>query len=171
MMTFIFIGKRGFVRVLLILCLLSAGAACADVLRGMVVGVHDGDTITVWNGQANERIRLSGIDAPETKQPFGAVSKRNLSDLVFGKEVDVEWSKRDRYKRIVGKVMIAGKDACLEQIRAGVAWWYREYAKEQPVADRRSYEDAENSAKSQRRGLWVDADPTAPWDWRHAKRR
>jgi endonuclease YncB( thermonuclease family) len=79
-----------------------------------------------------DSIRLSGIDAPEKAQPFGQRSKESLSSLVFDKAVTVEWSKRDKYGRIVGKVLIDGTDANLEQIKAGMAWFYRRYAKELP---------------------------------------
>jgi endonuclease YncB( thermonuclease family) len=93
----------------LVLALIVAfGPAGAEVLTGRVVGVADGDTITVLDGaKVRHKIRVSGIDAPENKQAFGQVSKENLSRLVFNKEVDIEWTKLDRYKRIVGKVMVA----------------------------------------------------------------
>ena len=88
----------------------------ADTLAGKVVGVADGDTITVLDGQQTQhKIRLMGIDAPEKAQPFGQNSKQSLSDLVFDRSVSVEWKKLDRYQRIVGKVQINGQDANLEQ--------------------------------------------------------
>ncbi len=157
--------------------MLLIGAAYADTLTGIVVGVSDGDTITVLDAERQQhKIRLSGIDAPEKEQPFGQRSKENLSRLVFNKEVAVEWTKRDRYKRIVGKVMVqpsdcptCGKtlDAGHAQITVGLAWWYLKYAKEQSPQDRGSYESDEQEAKARRVGLWVDAEPIPPWEWRH----
>ena len=133
-------------------------AACASVhaatLTGTVVGVSDGDTITVLDANREQhKIRVAGIDAPEKAQPFGQRSKRSLSTLVFGKDVDVQWSKRDRYKRIIGKVLVIDPtcqrqcpktlDAGLAQVTAGLAWWYRKYAKEQSAEDAQRYELAE----------------------------
>ena len=88
--------------------------AQALTIEGRVVGVADGDTITVLdNTNTQHKIRLAGIDAPEKKQPFGNVSKKSLSDLVYGKQVSVDYNKQDRYGRTVGKVMAEGVDANL----------------------------------------------------------
>ena len=93
---------------------------------GNVVGVADGDTITVLNAdKVQHKIRLTGIDAPEKKQPFGNRSKQSLSDMVFNKTVTVETDKRDSYGRELGKVLAGGKDMNLEQVRAGFAWHYK----------------------------------------------
>ncbi len=151
---------------------LLACSVHAETLTGRVVGVADGDTITVLDANRQQhKIRLSGIDAPEKAQPFGDRSKQSLSALVFDKQVAVEWNKRDRYGRTVGKVLVNGVDANLAQVKAGLAWWYRDYAKEQSAADRRLYEQTELQAQAQRLGLWSDKNPTSPWDFRHAKPR
>ena len=93
------------------------------IFEGRVVGVQDGDTITVLDSSnANHRIRLLGIDAPEKGQPFGSRSGENLSEAIFNRVVTIEWSKHDRYGRIVGKVVLGGQDICLEQIKMGMAW-------------------------------------------------
>jgi endonuclease YncB( thermonuclease family) len=98
--------------------------ASAATLTGRVVGVHDSGTITVLDTSRQQRkIRLTGIDAPELKQEFGSRSKQNLSGVVYNKQVKVEWEKRDRFGRIVGKVTFDGRDANLEQVRAGMARW------------------------------------------------
>ena len=107
-----------------------------------------------------------GIDAPEKKMPFGQRSKEQLSDLVFNKQVSVEYSKRDKYGRTVGKIMVDGVDANLEQVKAGMAWHYKQYQKEQSPDERVSYADAEEQARAGRKGLWLDAEPTPPWEWR-----
>lgn len=143
--------------------------AWAD-FTGNVVGVADGDTITVLDAaKVQHKIRLTGIDAPEKKQPFGNRSKQSLSDMVFNKIVTVETVKRDRYGRELGKVLAGGKDVNLEQVRTGFAWHYKAYERTQSAIDRQAYADAENEAKAAKRGLWVDADPTPPWEWRHRK--
>ncbi len=137
-------------------------------IQGKVVGVSDGDTITVLDAaKVEHKIRLSGIDAPEKAQPYGDRSKQHLSNQVFGKSVDIEWNKTDRYGRTIGKVMVGGQDANLSQIRAGLAWHYKQYEMEQPAGERAAYALSEQEARGRRLGLWLDAKPTPPWDFRH----
>lgn len=144
--------------------------ALAEVITGRVVGVADGDTITVLDlNHTQHKIRLAGIDAPEKKQAFGNVSKRSLSDLVYGKQVQVDWQKQDRYGRTVGKVLIDGIDVNLEQINRGMAWFYRKYQNELILDDRLAYLHAEEYAQAKKMGLWADLEPTAPWDFRKHK--
>jgi len=114
---------------------------------------------------------LQGIDAPESHQAFGAQSKKNLSDLVFNREVTVEYEKTDQYGRIVGKILMDGKDINLEQVKAGLAWHYKEYQREQTATDRELYARAEDEARSARRGLWADADPIEPSAFRRDEKR
>ena len=132
------------------------------------------------SNNVQHKVRVAGIDAPEKKQAFGNRSKDNLAELVAGKSVNVEWTKRDRYQRIVGKVMVATPGcsalncpktvhAGLAQIRTGLAWWYRKYASEQLPADAASYADTETLARAQTAGLWRDKDPIPPWDFRKGK--
>lgn len=141
-----------------------------------VVGVTDGDTVTCLTAdRKQEKIRLQGIDAPESKQPFGQRSKQNLSDLVYGKPVTVRWKKRDRWKRILGAVWVTPSDcpACghtldagAAQLTVGLAWWFRRYAKEQSLQQRHQYEFEEIEAKARQAGLWADSSPVPPWEWR-----
>ena len=139
------------------------------MFRARVVSIEDGDTIIVLNEiNENHKIRLQGIDAPEGGQGFGNRSRQNLSELVAGKEVTVEWFKRDRYGRIVGKVSLDGSDVCLEQIKAGMAWHYKYYQSEQSNEDRELYANAETAARVRKQGLWSDANPIPPWDFRRA---
>lgn len=153
-----------------ILLLLLAVSAHAETIAGRVVAIADGDTLTVLDAlNQQHKIRLAGIDAPEKAQAFGDRSKQNLSAIVFNRTVSVEWDKQDRYGRTVGKVIVNGVDANLEQIKAGMAWWYEKYRKEQSATDQRIYEQTELQAKAQRVGLWRDANPTPPWEFRHAK--
>lgn len=157
--------------------LLLAFPALADTFQAQVVGITDGDTVTVLaEGKREEKVRLSGIDCPEKKQPFGEKAKQSLSDLLFGKTARVEWSKRDRYGRVVGQVFVSppcqsepcpSLDAGLAQIRSGLAWHFKRYEKEQTPQDREAYARAEEKARGQKLGLWSESDPVPPWEWRH----
>lgn len=141
--------------------------AHADVLLGHVVAVSDGDTITVLDDNKQRHvIRLMGIDAPEKAQAFGQKSKQSLSELVFDRDVSVTWFKRDRYGRTVGQVRLDGTDVCLEQMKRGFAWHYKQYEREQSVEDRSRYADAEKEARNARVGLWADEQPIEPSKFR-----
>jgi endonuclease YncB( thermonuclease family)/methylphosphotriester-DNA--protein-cysteine methyltransferase len=145
----------------------AQAASKERVIEGKVVKVSDGDTITVLDRENNQhKIRFQGIDAPESKQAFGQASKENLSNMIFGKEVKVVWSKTDKYGRTVGKILLDGRDINIEQIKAGYAWHYKSYEREQPPEDRVSYAAAEQDARAAKRGLWQDPNPTPPGEWR-----
>lgn len=142
----------------------------ADTLTGRVVRVTDGDTIVILDvSDTQHKIRLTGIDAPERKQAFGTKSKDHLSESVAGKIVVIDYSKRDRYGRILGKVLLNEEDMNLEQVRAGFAWHYKKYQNEQTPTDRELYSKAEIDAKNAWRGLWYDAEPMPPWEFRRRK--
>lgn len=161
---------RFYLRLLCLIASLVSPVALAqsNELRGRVVGVSDGDTITVLDGSNTQyKIRFNGIDAPESAQDFGQAAKKNLSSLVFGKDVSVRWSKKDRYGRIVGTVMIGATNINLEQLKGGFAWYYRQYASDVPPENRSVYERAEAEARATRRGLWSQPNPTPPWAFRH----
>jgi endonuclease YncB( thermonuclease family) len=145
--------------------------AHADTIAGRVVGVADGDTVTVLDtSMTQHKIRLAGIDAPEKSQPFGQKSKQSLSDLVYDRWVTVETDKKDRYGREVGKVIKDGMDANLEQIKRGLAWHYKAYEREQSAADRLMYAEAEERARGARIGLWGEVRQVPPWEFRKAQR-
>lgn len=158
---------------------LFTSPALAATLECRGIGISDGDTLTCLTAdKRQEKIRLRGIDAPEHKQPFGERSRQYLSDLAFGKPVTVHWTKRDRWGRIVGAVWVEPADCpgCghtldtgAAQLSVGMAWWYRAYAKEQPRQERHQYELEEAEAQARAAGLWHDADPVPPWDWRRKK--
>lgn len=149
---------------------LCGNAASTAELHGEVVGLVDGDTVTVLDATKTQyRIRLTGIDAPEKHQSFGARSRNSLSDMVFRKTVKVEFQKKDRYGRIVGKVIIGSLDASLEQVRRGMAWHYKAFEQEQSQSDRLLYTQAEEDARKAHRGLWRERDPIAPWDFRRMR--
>ena len=155
-------------RILLVLVItLLATISRAEMISGLVVQVANGDTITVLDAQMRQhKIRLAGIDAPEKAQAFGRRSQESLAELVANRSVIVETHKRDRYERFVGKVLVEGRDINVEQIRRGLAWFYRQYERELSARDQQSYARAEEEARSFRAGLWADKQPIPPWDFR-----
>ncbi len=168
-----------FAASLLLAALFLTLPAFGHQLTSRVVAVADGDTVTMLDaGQHPVKVRLSGIDAPEKKQPYGTRARQHLADLVFGKVVEVDWQKHDRSRRIIGR-MIAPEEHCaaancartvdagLSQLTAGLAWHYKQYAKAQPRAERERYAAAEYEAHLKHLGLWADPHPVPPWDWRH----
>ncbi len=156
--------------------LLAAAPGWCESLWGTVVEVSKGDTLTVLdNDKARHRVRLAAIEAPESRQAFGPESRRHLSDLALGKRVTVERRKDDDFGRIVGRVLLPAqgcatcppsRDAGLAQLEAGLAWWYREERRAQPLEEQGYYEYAEFDARARRLGLWRDAAPQPPWEWR-----
>lgn len=161
-----------FSRLIVVLGLLATIAtARAEVITGRVVGVLDGDTIDLLTPQfKQQRIRLAFIDAPEKAQAFGTRSKAYLSSLVFARSVEVDVVDQDtRHNRVVGRIRLHDKDINLEMVKAGLAWHYKQYTKKQSAADRQAYSHAELSAQTIRAGLWSDANPVAPSNFRHGK--
>lgn len=136
-----------------------------ELLVGRVVRIADGDTVTVLDANnAQHRIRLTQIDAPESKQAFSRVSKDALSDLIASKEVIVKIDGIDRYQRVLGEIFVADKNINLHMVRQGFAWAYTQY-----VTDN-SYFEAQEAAKKERLGLWRDPHPIAPWEYRRQQR-
>jgi endonuclease YncB( thermonuclease family) len=132
---------------------------------GKVVGVYDGDTFTILHEGKAKKVRVNGIDCPEMGQPFGKNAKQYASGLIFGRVVTVSVFGRDRYGRTIGDAALAdGRILSKEMVRAGMAWQYWQYSKDKDLAA------LEAEARSSKRGLWADARPVAPWDWRKASR-
>ena len=157
---------------LVALTFLSSLSVEGGTLEGRIVGIQDGDTVTLLDAfKTQHKIRLVGIDAPESDQPFGQRSKQSLSAMIFGKGVRVEFTKRDRYRRILGKIFRGQTDVNLSQIERGMAWHYKRYEMVQSFEDRSVYSSAEEVARKTRAGLWVDKLPTPPWDFRKVKRK
>jgi len=153
------------------LCLFSVGIQ-AESITGRVVGVSDGDTITLLGEDNTQyKVRLAGIDAPEKKQAFGNASKKSLSDLVFSKQVVANWSKKDRYGRLIAKVVFNNSDINLMQIQRGMAWFYSKYKYELIQEDRIEYLQAHENARNKKVGLWADSLPEAPWDFRVSRKK
>lgn len=131
------------------------------------VRVIDGDTVEVLiEGQQSERVRLIGIDAPESKQEYGKESTKTLEECIAGKPVTILYKNKDRYSRILGKVMAGKTDCNFYQVGVGSAWHYKQYQNEQPNDDKHAYSDAEKVAKMHSNGLWQNPEPEAPWLYR-----
>jgi micrococcal nuclease len=137
------------------------------VIQGRVVGVTDGDTIKVLVAdQKLLRVRLAFCDAPEKKQAFGSRAKQAMSELVFGKEIDLRPHAVDRYGRTVAQVGVDGKDVGLEMVRQGLAWVYELYITEASSEVQETYRKVQEEAKADRQGLWSDPNSIPPWIFR-----
>jgi endonuclease YncB( thermonuclease family) len=137
----------------------------ADPITGRVVSVNEGDSLTVLDeGNTQRLILLQGIDAPEPGQPFGAVSRDRLIALVKGKTVTIYPHASDKWNRAVGTVEIDGDDLCCKLVDEGLAWHNVKFDKDARLAA------AEREARAARRGLWSEAKPVAPWEWRAGER-
>lgn len=135
--------------------------------RGKVVGISDGDTITLLTAEKKEiKIRLAEIDTPESAQPYGSRAKQQLSDLIFNKVATIIQNDIDRYGRVVGKVYVEGTYINARMIELGAAWVYRQYAKDQKLYL------LEDIARKKKIGLWSlpEAEKIPPWDWRRMKK-
>jgi len=148
----------------LLLCLFLPAVAAA--WPGKVVGVTDGDTLTVLRGQEQVRVRLYGIDAPERRQPWGDRARQVLGELAYGQTVEVQEMDRDRYGRTVARLEAQGRDVGRELVRQGLAWVYERYC---ATLDCEAMRRAQADAKANRAGLWADPSPAPPWEWRRAK--
>jgi len=148
--------------ILISLFMFSISAGAAEMLEGRVVGVHDGDTITLLlAGNQQLKIRLAQIDAPESGQAFGQRSKQSLSELVFNKAIHVKKETIDKYGRTVGTLFIGEFDINREQIKRGMAWAYRKYLHDPSLIQE------EKAARQAKVGLWIDPNPMPPWEYRH----
>jgi endonuclease YncB( thermonuclease family) len=153
----------------------SAVAAAANPINPLskfsakVASITDGDTVGVLApGGQTYAIRLAGIDAPEHNQAFGSQSTANLAALVSGKTVALECEDERSYGRLICKVLLPnGEDADLDQVKAGLAWHYKQYQDEQSLADRAAYGAAECAAMKAKSGLWGQPNPDQPQDFRH----
>jgi micrococcal nuclease len=132
-----------------------------DSIKGRVVGVHDGDSITVLtHAQQQIKVRLEGIDAPELRQAFGQKAKVTLSGMVMSRQITLQQIGTDRYKRTLAVVYVEGRNVNLEMVRLGYAWHYVQYSDDAQLAK------AEREARQLKRGLWTDPSPVPPWSWR-----
>jgi len=135
---------------------------------GKVIGVADGDTITVLRDKQPQKIRLYGIDCPEKRQPFGKRAKQFTSELVFGKVVEVEPVTVDRYGRTVAFVQVENVLVNEELIREGLGWVYVRYCKLPLCAE---WQGLQLAAQNEKRGLWGHTGEIPPWEYRRQSRR
>lgn len=158
-------STRPTLNLLTALLLLGCGLPLgAKTLKGEVVSVADGDTLTVLGKKGTcEKVRLQGIDAPERDQAFGTESGEMLSKLVKGKTVTVRYEEKDDYGRVLGTIYHKDKNINLEMVKRGGAWHYKHYA-----PDNEELAKAEAKARKAKLGLWENEDPAAPWDFRHS---
>lgn len=145
---------------------LASIASAAEVLNGEVIGISDGDSLTVLVDRKPIKVRLAEIDAPESNQPFGTRSRQSLAAICYRKMAQITWQTRDRYQRVIGQIQCAGVDANAYQVKSGMAWVFDRYA----TANSPLY-DLQTEARTSRIGLWADAAPVAPWDWRRQSRK
>lgn len=143
-----------------ILLFLFAFSLTANDFSGQVISVHDGDTVRILDGKIQKKVRLFGIDAPETNQDFGSVSRDHLKSLVHRKKVKVAFKENDQYGRIVGELYLNEKNINLQMVQDGYAWVYRNFNKS------KEYIDSEENAKKSKIGLWAGKNPIPPWEFR-----
>lgn len=132
------------------------------------VRVIDGDTIEAKysDGRKSDRVRLVGIDAPESSQAYGSESKRTLQACVDGGDITIRYNKEDAYGRLLGVIMSGSKDCNFNQVHSGSAWHYKQYQKEQPTGQALQYSRGENTARTVKQGLWANSDAIEPWKYR-----
>lgn len=149
-----------------VLCFLFLPLFSFSQLKGKVIKITDGDTFVLLTGNKEQiKIRLHGIDAPEKKQDYGTVSKNYLSNLVFKKDITIEFKNRDRYGRSIGIAFVEGVNMNEKMLAEGMAWHFKKY-------DTNSQWSAlETKAKEEKKGLWSQSNPVAPWEWRVRKKR
>ena len=147
--------------------LLIISIAQAQTITGKVVGVADGDTITVLEGTTQYKIRLYGIDTPEKGQDFGNRAKQFTSSKVFGQQVQVTQKDKDRYGRVVGMVYVGNTCVNQEIVKAGMAWVYNQYCNDSVCS---KWRGLEKQARQSRIGLWSHPNPIPPWDFRRGDR-
>jgi len=145
---------------LMALCAGLSHAALAD-LNGPVVGVSDGDTLTVRVEGKDVRVHLEAVDAPELGQPYGRSARRSLAQLCRGKDASVVERGKDDEGRILGSVRCGEVDANAEQVRRGMAWVHLRYV---PFGS--PLYEAEANARLRKVGLWRGKEPVPPWEWR-----
>lgn len=158
----------------LTLALLMAHTALAEsaakpALQGHIVRVSDGDSVTLLSESGTLRVRLAGIDAPESRMPYGREAKAHLAAMVLGKEVQAIVHKKDRYGRTIATLMLNTKDVNLAMLQAGMAWHYKQYEREQTASAAAAYAQSETKARTQGVGLWQLEMPIPPWEWRHIR--
>ena len=158
---------RFLISIAALLLLISPDAFAGRIIEGMVRNVYDGDTILLTTREESRmKVRLYGIDAPETgkpEQPHARVARRTLMYKIMGRQVSAEIMDSDKYKRAVAIIRYQGRDINREMVADGMAWAYRQYL-HAPYAS--EYIDSEERARARHKGLWRDPNPQPPWEYR-----
>jgi endonuclease YncB( thermonuclease family) len=159
-------GVGLYAAVVVLWYLLAPLHASTEQFTGKVVGIADGDTVNVLREGKAVKVRLHGVDTPERAQAFGTQAQKLTGELVFQQVVTVVIRDTDRYGRLVGEVLLPdGRSLNQELVKAGMAWWYRPYAPNDTTLAL-----LEADARAAKRGLWADAHPVPPWEWRKGER-
>jgi endonuclease YncB( thermonuclease family) len=141
----------------------SQSAVFAEEFFGRVVGVSDGDTITVLADGVPRKIRLSGIDCPEKSQAYGQQAKAFTAEHSFARDVKIIALGHDKYRRTIGEVILPDGENLNDLLLAnGYAWWYQRFSHDE------ARHELEERARQLKLGLWSDPQPAAPWDYRKA---
>jgi len=149
----------GLRALLALICFLALNVQ-AEIFSAKVIVVMDGDTVMVLRDGKKTKIRLANIDAPEKDQAFGKQSRDSLREMIGKKQVQIDSKAVDQYGRLVGLISLDGHNINQEQVQRGLAWEYSHYHSDQ------TYIRLQNEAQRARRGLWTQANPQAPWQWR-----
>lgn len=159
--------RTGSRRLLLFIAFALINIAASVAVSGRVVGVADGDTVTILKDGKTFKIRLHGVDCPEKRQAFGTRAKQFTSSICFDRNVTVLVHDRDHYGRLVGEVILEnGTNVNHEIVKAGMGFWYRKYAPADSTLKR-----LEQYAREKKLGVWSQADPQAPWDFRRSPKK
>ena len=158
---------RPFVPLVVLCAFLCSSAVLvnASSLFGKVIEVNSGDVITIYNLNRPVRVKLMGIDAPEMNQAFGDLAKKHLSDLVFEKSVLVEYAGIGSDRSLTGRVLLNDADIGAQMIRDGAAWFDPGNGNRLSTTDREVYQQSEQAARNEKRGLWQQENPVAPWEF------
>jgi len=136
-----------------------------NTIEGKVISIADGDTFTLLlDDQTTVKVRLASIDCPERNQRYAGRARQFLSDAIFRRQVTVVVDSKDRYGRSIGWVYYDDKNLNEELLKAGLAWHFRRYSKDEDL------QAMEIQARANKVGLWRDTNPIPPWDWRRGVR-
>jgi endonuclease YncB( thermonuclease family) len=154
--------SRVYIWIAVVMVLFSTNIAFAESFTGICTGVSEGDIIVVKHNDKECLVRIDCIDAPEMTQEFGEAAKQFTTDLLFNKEVWIDVRRPDKNNRLMSKVKLRDKDAALEIVKAGYAWYVDKFHKDREI------EAAEKDAREKKTGLWSQSNPVAPWNYRRA---
>ncbi len=156
--------KSRFIALIFLIFLLSLNTAWSQILQGRIIAVKDGDTIELLVGEAKIKIRLYGIDCPEKAQDFGLQATEFTTKYCLQKIVTVQQHGKDKYRRVLGVVMLQGKVNFNKLlVEKGYAWRYK-YSKDTELLR------LQEKAMKQKVGLWAATKPIAPWQFRKDKK-